>query len=95
MDICKNLKHIFIYGSNRIAPKTVLSIPEKCTSIRTIKIQNCGRITDKIIDQLVSKYPKIEINKLSKKEQSILVEVDLQSEDDIASQIIEDIFDED
>ena len=41
LDICKNLKHIFIYGSNRIAPKTVLSIPEKCTSIKTIKIQNC------------------------------------------------------
>src|SRR6185369_17131320 len=67
LDICKNLKHIFIYGSNRIAPKTVLSIPEKYTSIRTIKIQNCERITDKIINQLVSKYTKIEINKLSKK----------------------------
>ncbi|CAJ0643571.1 6071_t:CDS:2 [Entrophospora sp. SA101] len=59
LDTCKNLKHIFIYGSNRIAPKTIISIPEKCTK------------------------------------QSILVEVDLQSEDDIASQIVEDIFDED
>ncbi|CAG8856689.1 2007_t:CDS:1, partial [Gigaspora margarita] len=64
LDTCKNLKHIFIYGSNRIAPKTVLSIPEKCTNIRTIKIQNCERITDKIITQLVKKYPKIEIKKL-------------------------------
>ncbi|CAG8849313.1 18951_t:CDS:2, partial [Racocetra persica] len=38
--------------------------------------------------QLVSKYLKIEINKLFKKN-------NLQSEDDIASQIVEDIFDED
>ncbi|CAJ0910189.1 16326_t:CDS:2, partial [Entrophospora sp. SA101] len=53
LDTCKNLNHIFIYGSNRIAPKTVLSIPEKCTK------------------------------------------VDSRNEDDIASQIIEDIFDED
>ncbi|CAJ0630229.1 10738_t:CDS:2 [Entrophospora sp. SA101] len=52
-DTCKNLNHIFIYGSIRIAPKTVLSIPEKCTK------------------------------------------VDSRNEDDIASQIIEDIFDED
>src|SRR5437763_16678970 len=37
LDTCKNLKHIFIYGSNRIALKTILSIPEKYTSIRTIK----------------------------------------------------------
>ncbi|CAJ0648906.1 755_t:CDS:2 [Entrophospora sp. SA101] len=86
LDTCKNLNHIFIYGSNRIAPKTVLSIPEKCTSIKTIKIQNCERITDKIVNQLLSKYPKIEINK---------IEVDSRNEDDIASQIIEDIFDED
>ncbi|CAG8821394.1 16879_t:CDS:1, partial [Racocetra fulgida] len=40
----------------------------------------------KIVNQLLSKYPKIEINK---------IEVDLRNEDDIASQIIEDIFDED
>ncbi|RIB00139.1 hypothetical protein C2G38_2309202 [Gigaspora rosea] len=86
LDTCKNLNHIFIYGSNRLAPKTVLSIPEKCTSIKTIKIQNCERITDKIVNQLVSKYPKIEINK---------IEVDSRSKDDIASQIREDIFDED
>ncbi|CAG8483253.1 11149_t:CDS:2 [Cetraspora pellucida] len=78
LDTCKNLNHIFIYGSNRIAPKTVLSIPEKSTSIKTIKIQNCERITDKIVNQLVSKYPKIEINK---------IEVDSRSEDDIAPQI--------
>ena len=51
----------------------------------------------------MSKYTKIEINKLSKKEQPILVdcfpanaiEVDSRSEDDIASQIIENTFDED
>ena len=46
------------------------------------------RITDKIVNQLVIKYPKIEINKIEVDSQS-------RSEDDIASQIIEDIFDED
>ncbi|RHZ79323.1 hypothetical protein Glove_149g153 [Diversispora epigaea] len=71
LDTCKNLNNIIIYRSKRIAPKTVLSIPEKCTHIKTIKIQNCERITDKILDQLVNKYPKIEINKINKKEQHI------------------------
>ncbi|RHZ89313.1 hypothetical protein Glove_16g34 [Diversispora epigaea] len=63
LDTCKNLNNIIIYGNNRIAPKTVLSIPERCTTIKTIKIQNCERISDKIIYQLVCKYPKIGINK--------------------------------
>ncbi|RIB21195.1 hypothetical protein C2G38_2177342 [Gigaspora rosea] len=62
LDICKNLRHIFIYGSNRIAPKTILSIPQKCANIKTIKIQNCERITNEIINQIASKYPKIMIN---------------------------------
>jgi len=54
------------------------------------KIQNCERITDTIIKQLVSKYPKIEINK---KEQLIVENCFLanETEDD---QAIKDIFDE-
>ncbi|CAG8687090.1 66_t:CDS:1, partial [Ambispora gerdemannii] len=54
-----------------------------------IKIDLDDYINKQIITaytQLVSKYPKIEINK---------IEVNLRSEDDIASQIIKDIFDED
>ncbi|CAG8737208.1 5147_t:CDS:2, partial [Racocetra fulgida] len=61
VSICQN---IITISFKDCAPKTVLSIPEKCTSIKTIKIQNCERITDKIVNQLVSKYPKIEINKI-------------------------------
>jgi hypothetical protein len=90
LDTCKNLKHIFIYGTNRIAPKTILSIPEKCTSIKTIRIQNCERISDKIINQLVSKYPKIEINK---KEQPTVVDRFPANNIEV-DQAIEDIFDE-
>ncbi|RHZ85601.1 hypothetical protein Glove_63g120 [Diversispora epigaea] len=86
LDTCKNLNNIIIYGSNRIAPKTVLSIPERCTTIKTIKIQNCERISDKIIYQLVYKYPKIGINK----DQPI---VDCFSTNETeADQAIEDIF---
>ncbi|RHZ67234.1 hypothetical protein Glove_302g42 [Diversispora epigaea] len=86
LDIYKNLNNIIIYGSNRIVPKTVLSIPERCTSIKTIKIQNCERISDKIIYQLVSKYLKIGINK----DQPIIDCFSAnETEDD---QAIEDIF---
>jgi len=90
LDICKNLKHIFIYKSKRIAPKTVLSISEKCTSIITIKIQNCEWITDKIINQLMSKYLKIEINK---KEQPIIKNCFLVNEIKV-DQAIKNIFNE-
>ncbi|RHZ89308.1 hypothetical protein Glove_16g166 [Diversispora epigaea] len=38
LDTCKNLNNIIIYGSNQIVPKTVLSIPERCTTqIKIIK----------------------------------------------------------
>ncbi|RHZ50860.1 hypothetical protein Glove_490g2 [Diversispora epigaea] len=89
LNTCKNLNNIIIYGSNRIVPKTVLSIPERCTSIKTIKIQNCERILDKIIYQLVSKYPKIGINK-----DQPIIDCFLTNETE-DNQAIEDIFYED